>query len=147
MSLRGVRPRLLAVALFAVPVLAQADDSYPTIPDDQDYMCETIARSPSASVPPGDRAWFNRTCTCTEAKVCGRAGSRRYAARLQAGPGDGAAAAGHDDHAVHDGCQCIQDTVESRPSADVETALVEPAQTPRVTADQNGSRLRHAPPA
>ena len=88
MRLPGIRPRLLAVALCAVPVLAPADDSYPTIPDDQDYMCETIARSPSASVPPGDRAWFKQTCTCTEAKVCGRPGSRRYAARLAAGPGD-----------------------------------------------------------
>jgi hypothetical protein len=88
MRLPGFRPRLLAVALCAVPALAQADDSYPTIPDDQDYMCETIARSPGASVPPGDRAWFTRTCACTEAKVCGRAGSRRYAARLEAGSGE-----------------------------------------------------------
>lgn len=79
---------LAALALRGVLGLARAEDAYPTIPDDQDYLCETIARSPSASVPPGDRNWFRETCTCSEAKVCGRAGSRRYAARLRAGTGE-----------------------------------------------------------
>ncbi len=79
---------LLALLLCAAPALAQGDDPYPTIPDDQDYLCETIARSPGASVPPGDRSWFQETCTCTEARICGRAGSKRYAARLKAGPDD-----------------------------------------------------------
>ena len=84
----AVRPGLIALALCVAPVLARADDPYPTIPDDQDYLCETIARSPGASVPPGDRAWFQQTCTCTEAGVCGRAGSKRYAARVKAGPSE-----------------------------------------------------------
>ncbi len=79
---------LLALLLCAAPALAHGDDAYPTIPDDQDYLCETIARAPGASVPSRDRSWFQETCTCTEAKVCGRAGSKRYAARLKAGPDD-----------------------------------------------------------
>jgi hypothetical protein len=79
---------LVVLALGGASSLARADDTYPTIPDDQDYMCETIARSPAASVPPGDRAWFRQTCTCTESRICGRAGSRRYAARLKAGTGE-----------------------------------------------------------
>ena len=84
----GRRTGLLALALSCVPALVQADDSYPSIPDDQDYMCETIARSRATSVPPGDRAWFDRTCTCTEARICGRPGSKRFAARVQAGPAE-----------------------------------------------------------
>ncbi len=79
---------LVLLALCGAAGSARADDRYPTIPDDQDYLCETIGRSPAASVPPGDRTWFRETCTCTEAKVCGRAGSRRYAARLKAGTGE-----------------------------------------------------------
>jgi hypothetical protein len=84
----GFRFRLLALALCLAPLLAEADDLYPSIPDDQDHLCETIARSASALVPPRDRDWFKATCTCNEAKICGRAGSRRYAARLKAGPGE-----------------------------------------------------------
>jgi hypothetical protein len=81
---------LLALSGVAGPARAQdgAQDRYPTIPDDQDYLCETIGRSPAASVPPGDRTWFRENCTCTEARLCGRAGSKRYAARLKAGTGD-----------------------------------------------------------
>ncbi len=86
MSLSACRTGLVALALSCWPALVQADDGYPTIPDDQDYMCETIARSPGASVPSGDRAWFDRTCTCTQARICGRAGSKRFAARVKAGP-------------------------------------------------------------
>jgi hypothetical protein len=84
----GFRFRLLALALCLAPLLAEADDLYPSIPDDQDHLCETIARSASALVPPRDRDWFKATCSCNEAKICGRAGSRRYAARLAAGPAE-----------------------------------------------------------
>lgn len=83
--------RRLGLVLLVLPGLAgpaRADDRYPTIPDDQDYLCETIARSPAASVPPGDRTWFRETCTCTETRICGRAGSKRYAARLSAVSGE-----------------------------------------------------------
>jgi hypothetical protein len=81
-------PCLLALALCLVPVLAQGEDPYPTIPDDQDYLCETIARSGGTAVPPRDRLWFQQTCTCTEAGICGRPGSKRYAARVKAGPSE-----------------------------------------------------------
>jgi hypothetical protein len=80
--------RLLALALCLAPLCAQADDLYPTVPDDQDHLCETIGRSAPALVPPRDRDWFKATCTCDAAKICGRAGSRRYAARRAAGPGE-----------------------------------------------------------
>ena len=79
---------LVLLALCGVSGLARAEDPYPTIPDDQDYLCETIGRSPSASVPPGDRNWFRETCTCTQTRICGRAGSKRYAARLKAVTGE-----------------------------------------------------------
>jgi hypothetical protein len=82
------RSLLLALPVCLAPVLVQADDLYPSIPDDQDHLCETIARTASDLVPPRDRAWFQETCTCSETRICGRAGSRRYAARLQAGPGE-----------------------------------------------------------
>jgi hypothetical protein len=81
-------PCLIALALWVVPGLAPAEDPYPTIPDDQDYLCETIARAGGTAVPPRDRLWFQQTCTCTEAGICGRPGSRRYAARVKAGPGE-----------------------------------------------------------
>ncbi len=83
-----VRLGLLALAFCLAPFLARGEDPYPTIPDDQDYLCETIARASGTSVPPGDRAWFQQTCTCTEGGICGRAGSRRYAARVTAGPSE-----------------------------------------------------------
>src|SRR5512136_2674683 len=79
---------LLALALCVAPFLARGEDIYPTLPDDQDYLCETIARSPAGLVPAPDREWFQRTCTCSETKVCGRAGSKRYAARLRAVPSE-----------------------------------------------------------
>jgi hypothetical protein len=86
---RTVRLRWLPVlALCLVPGLARADDTYPTVPDDQDYLCEMIARSSKSLVPPGDRAWFERTCTCSAEGICGRAGSKRYAARMRSGPAD-----------------------------------------------------------
>lgn len=81
---------LVLLALGGAAGVARGDDRYPTLPDDQDYLCETIGRSPAASVPPGDRSWFRETCTCTctETRICGRAGSKRYAARLKAGTGE-----------------------------------------------------------
>jgi hypothetical protein len=86
---RAVHRRLLLLlALCLAPGLARADDTYPTVPDDQDYLCEMIARSSKSLVPPGDRAWFERTCTCSATGICGRAGSKRYAARLRAGPAE-----------------------------------------------------------
>jgi hypothetical protein len=82
------RPGLLALALCLAPLAAGGEDMYPTIPDDQDYMCETIGRSAGGLVSAPDRAWFQKTCTCSPEKVCGRAGSKRYAARLKAVPSD-----------------------------------------------------------
>ena len=79
---------LVTLALLVAPLAARGDDFYPTLPDDQDYLCETIARSPSGMVPAGDRAWFKQTCACSESGVCGRPGSKRYAARLKAAPSD-----------------------------------------------------------
>ena len=80
--------RMLLLALSLAPGLARADDTFPTVPDDQDYLCEMIARSSKSLVPPGDRAWFERSCTCTAEGICGRAGSKRYAARLRSGPAE-----------------------------------------------------------
>jgi hypothetical protein len=82
------RSVLLGLLLCIAPPGLAADDVYPTIPDDQDFLCETIARSAPGLVSAPDRAWFQATCTCSPEKVCGRPGSRRYAARLRAVPSD-----------------------------------------------------------
>ena len=79
---------VLVLALCLAPGLARADDTFPTAPDDQDYLCEMIARSSKSLVPPGDRAWFERTCTCSAEGICGRAGSKPYAARMWSGPAE-----------------------------------------------------------
>jgi hypothetical protein len=79
---------LLALALWLSPARARAEDAYPTIPDDQDYLCQSIAGSAPSLVSPQDRLWFRKTCTCSEAGVCGRPGSKRYAVRVKAVPAD-----------------------------------------------------------
>jgi hypothetical protein len=75
--------RLLALAVLVLaPVFAFSGD-YPTNPEEQDKFCEAIGETPNVAVPPRDRLWLKENCVCERMGACGKAGSKRYARRVQ----------------------------------------------------------------